>query len=57
MKAATLNGKQAVVSSRKLDGRVGRALIIKRLMRSFDYGSEFDGEKKTGLSLKVSFSA
>ncbi len=43
MKVGTLNGKQAVTSSHKLNGRVGRVLVIKRLMRSFDNASEFDG--------------
>jgi len=57
MKAATLNGRQAVISNQKLNGRVDRALPTKRLTRFFDGAYKSDWEKKTGLSLKVSFFA
>jgi len=55
MKAATLTGRQAVTLNHKLNGQVGRTLFIKRLVRFFDDARESDREKKTDLSLKVSF--
>ena len=55
MRAATLNGKQAVPSNHKVNGRMGWTLSIGRLMRFFEDAYESDWEKKTGIFLKVTF--
>jgi hypothetical protein len=49
MKAATLNGKQAVTSNHKLDGQSDWILLVEKLGRFFDDSYESDWEKKTGL--------
>ena len=54
MKAATLNGKQAVILSHKLNDQGSWILSIRKLMRFFDDAYESDG-KEAGLSWKVSF--
>ena len=55
MEAVTLNGKQAVTSNHKLNGQVSWTLLIGRLMRFLEDAYESDWEKKTGISLKVTF--
>jgi len=55
MKAATLNGSQALTSNHKRNARVGWTLLIERLISFFDDSYESDWEKKRSLSLKVSF--
>ena len=54
MKAATLNGKQAVILDHKLNDQGSWILFIRGLTRFFQDAYESDG-KETGLSLKVSF--
>ncbi len=57
MKAITLNGKQAVASSQKFNVEAGRILPFKRLLKFFNDSHGYDWEKKTDISLKVTFSA
>ncbi len=54
MKAATLNGKQAVILNHKLNDQRSWILFIRRLMRFFEDAYESDG-KEAGLNWKVSF--
>ena len=55
MKAMTLSGKEMVTLSQKLNGQAGWILLLKRVMRFFHDACESDWEKKTGLSIRVSF--